>query len=275
MNKKNDRADAEKIILKKTAEVWDKNAPLWAKSIEEGLDLINDVFAIPNYMAFIDDPKGMKVLDAGCGEGRVSRSLANRGATVTGLDISSGMLAEAKKREAKKPLRIEYVQGSFTNMDQFDDQSFDAVHSFSAYLESPNFQGAVKEAYRIIKPGGSFSFAIPHPCFLTKQFQVLSDDNNKQNRLAVNSYFLREPFVQRLQMPHKQGGAPALFNLPRFPRSLTIYMHQLLEAGFQVSGFREPRPSEKLAERFKMFQFWREHGALHLFVKAKKTNKII
>jgi len=50
---------------------------------------------------------GMRVLDVGCGVGRWSRYLAARGASVTGIDLSPTMIAEARRRARTAPLRGE------------------------------------------------------------------------------------------------------------------------------------------------------------------------
>ena len=62
-------------------------------------------------------PRGSRILDVGCGTGRHAVELARRGYWVTGVDISSGMLAEAEKvaREAirlashKLPVKSRFV----------------------------------------------------------------------------------------------------------------------------------------------------------------------
>ncbi|MDD3117573.1 MAG: class I SAM-dependent methyltransferase [Victivallales bacterium] len=66
---------------------------------------------------------GMKVLDLGCGTGRHAVALAERGMTVTGLDISSGQLAEAGKKAAQAGVSVDFIQGDAANFelkDRFD-----------------------------------------------------------------------------------------------------------------------------------------------------------
>src|SRR5262244_1643336 len=63
-------------------------------------------------MKLIGDPRGLTVLDVGCGEGFYTRMIRERGAArVTGIDLSNRMTALARTQEAQQPLGIEYVVG--------------------------------------------------------------------------------------------------------------------------------------------------------------------
>ena len=66
---------------------------------------------------------GMKVLDLGCGTGRHAVALAAHGIIMTGLDISSGQLAEAEKKAALAGVTVRFIQAdaaAFTTAEQFD-----------------------------------------------------------------------------------------------------------------------------------------------------------
>jgi len=68
-------------------------------------------------------PPGSHILDVGCGTGRHAVELAKRGYHVTGVDISSGMLAEAKKAAKKAGVKVEWIQADaskFTSPRSFD-----------------------------------------------------------------------------------------------------------------------------------------------------------
>lgn len=54
--------------------------------------------------------KGCRILDVGCGTGRHAVELARRGYRITGIDISSGMLAEAKEAAEKAGVEVEWIQ---------------------------------------------------------------------------------------------------------------------------------------------------------------------
>lgn len=82
---------------------------------------------------------GDRILELGCGDGALSCLLAGQGFDVTGVDISEGMIAQARERAEKLGVKARFV---VADTDCFNpDESFDAVISFMsaffAYLEAP------------------------------------------------------------------------------------------------------------------------------------------
>ncbi len=85
------------------------------------------------------------ILDLGCGKGRFARRLGALGASVVGLDLSSGMLAEADG--------IDRVRGSARDL-PFADGTFDAVVAIETFEHVRDVDAAICEARRVLKAGG-------------------------------------------------------------------------------------------------------------------------
>ena len=98
-----------------------------------------------------------QVLDLGCGTGRTTTLLAERGFTVTGIDISEPMIRKA--RELRPWLRFQV--GDASKLD-YPPRSFDhVVFSFNGLdcLSTEDRARCLSEAARVLKPGGLFVYS--------------------------------------------------------------------------------------------------------------------
>lgn len=99
---------------------------------------------------------GVRVLDLGCGTGRNSIYFAKLGAYVTGIDISSVALKEARARTQQANLSITYIHQSIGEKLSFIDNTFDIVLDVTS---SNSLTEAERDIYltetrRVLKPGG-------------------------------------------------------------------------------------------------------------------------
>ena len=104
---------------------------------------------------------GQSVLDAGCGVGGSSMWLAkNKQALVTGITLSHKQAARANKTAASiglKNLAVFEVQ-DYTNT-PYHSESFDIVWTIESVCHAANKEDFIKEAYRLLKPGGQLILA--------------------------------------------------------------------------------------------------------------------
>jgi len=96
---------------------------------------------------------GLRLLDVGCGTGLYALELAARGVEVTGVDIASSMLAQARAKAQNAGLNIRFLEADALRL-PFAEQSFDAVLSVVALEFVPDLAAALGEAYRVLKTGG-------------------------------------------------------------------------------------------------------------------------
>lgn len=100
------------------------------------------------------DYAGRRVLDAGCGTGEYALWFASEGAEVTGIDVSSGSLEEARsyaEREGLEGVRFEERSVLDTG---FGDESFDLVYCTGVLHHTPAPFRGFRELCRICRPGG-------------------------------------------------------------------------------------------------------------------------
>jgi len=96
--------------------------------------------------------EGMNILDAGCGTGNFSIKLAERGARVTGVDLSTEMMAVAKEKANRKNIEIEFLEMNIYDL-AFPDNYFDGVFSMAVFETLTESQRAFHELMRVLKPG--------------------------------------------------------------------------------------------------------------------------
>jgi SAM-dependent methyltransferase len=259
------------ISESEVARSWDENADSWAEQVRSGLDAYREHYNNPAFVEFIGDVRSKTVLDAGCGEGYNTRILARRGARMTGIDISARMIELAREEEERKPAGIRYEVASFTNLAPFADSTFDVEVSFMALMDGPDFPSAIRELYRVLKPGGTLAFSLTHPCFVTKGLSWIRDQSGNETGLTVAHYFDEQPWIERwkfAKVPESAQAAP--FAVPRFDRTLAHYVNTVIDSGFILARIEEPRPSEQASSEHPWLKRWREHAPLFFYVRAQK-----
>jgi ubiquinone/menaquinone biosynthesis C-methylase UbiE len=98
-----------------------------------------------------------RILDVGCGYGRIAIPLASRGNDVTGLDVSRALLHSAGERAEQQGASVRFVHASMCRM-PLSENSFDVVIClWSAFHELLDYEEqvlALTEMYRVLLPGG-------------------------------------------------------------------------------------------------------------------------
>ena len=267
------KGNQEPFTEGEVARHWDDNADVWTEHVRQGWDTFREHLNNPAFLKLVGNLKGKKVLDAGCGEGYNTRIFARMGAIMTGIDISPRLIEHACRAEQKEPLGIHYELASFTDMPIFKDESFDTVVSTMALMDSPDFEKAVAEIFRVLRKNGDFFFSISHPCFMTEGFGWVNEDRENKPLLTVSGYFSKKHWVEHWQfsnVPEELKKDVPQFAIPRFPRTLSEYVNPLIQTGFILRKINEPRPSASDCREHPYLQKWRDTGSLFLHVHCVK-----
>lgn len=98
---------------------------------------------------------GLKVLDLGCGDGTTALPAAKLGADVTGVDISSKLVAAGNKRANEHGLtNLTFQEGDACDLHQLRDDSFDLSVSIFGAMFAPKPVDVAKEMVRVTRSGG-------------------------------------------------------------------------------------------------------------------------
>jgi SAM-dependent methyltransferase len=130
------------------------------------LRLFRDLF----FDAIVPTP-GRLTLEVGCGEGRVARDLAQRGHTVVALDGSPTLTAMAAATDPGG----RYVVGDAAAL-PFGDGRFDIVVAYNSLMDVADMPASVREASRVLEPGGRLCVCVTHPTADAGKFQSKAPD---------------------------------------------------------------------------------------------------
>ncbi|RMG22044.1 MAG: class I SAM-dependent methyltransferase [Methanobacteriota archaeon] len=238
-----DNQDSKKH-WEETAENWIKVLKTQGENGDEG-DRNRQWIIDPCLWEMIGIVKDKMVLDAGCGNGYLTRKLARKGAIAFGIDYSQKFIDYCLQREKEEPSGCKFFQGDLADLHMFEDHTFDLVVSNIVMIDVKDYKNAFNEIHRVLKPTGKFIWSNTHPVFGrlgAVDFRVPFDIVRKEERMGkiIDRYF--------------DGGAMLISwgNIKpiwQFERTLEDYSKGLKESGFAITEIREPRPSKEIIAR--------------------------
>jgi SAM-dependent methyltransferase len=181
----------------------------------------------PFLLGMLGDLRGRRVLDAGCGNGYLSRMLAERGAQIVGVEPGQSLFDFAVEQEAVAPQGIRYVQADLCALPDLG-APFDAVVASMVLPAIPDWTGAMRACVHALKSGGLFVFTVNHPCF--EQLWATWRDHGE---------YRTHRYLTEYEIPGPSG--------VDFHRTLSTYLNQLARLGCQVIEVAEPGLTPDLA----------------------------
>jgi ubiquinone/menaquinone biosynthesis C-methylase UbiE len=174
---------------------WDRDADSYHLAHGEFLGVADFVWCPEGLretdVRLLGDPAGARILEIGAGSAMCSRWLATQGATVVASDLSGGMLAHARIGAERTGIDVPLVQADAQRL-PFATASFDLVFTaFGAVPFVADSAAVMREAARVIRPGGRWVFATSHPTRWS-----FPDDPGPDGLTATMSYFDRTPYVE-------------------------------------------------------------------------------
>jgi len=226
------------------ARYWEANAETWTRHARAGYDVYRDALNTPAFLAMLPPVRGLRGLDIGCGEGSNTRKLAELGARMHAIDIAPTFIRHAQAAERADPRRIIFRTADALAL-PFADRSFDFATAFMALMDLPDQERALREARRVLRPGGFLQFSLLHPCFAPAHRRVLRRRDGTVRAIEVAGYF--EPADGRVErwrfsaLSRKERARAAPFRVPRFHRTLSEWVRMIRRAGLVIEAFGEPR----------------------------------
>ncbi len=147
----------------------------------------------------------LEILEVGCGGGLICEELAQRGAKMVGIDLSSGAIDTARTHAQEQGLdqNIYYQQGYAESL-PYADGSFSAIVCFDVLEHVSDLQVTIKEIARVLAPGGVFVFDTINRTLLARAVLIWYGENFPSGGLTpgIHNYhaFIKPVELQGLLM---------------------------------------------------------------------------
>lgn len=211
--------------------------------------IYNSHYNLPAIHTLLPEVQGYKVLDAGCGTGILSQELLQKGANVTGMDVSENMLKIAASTLGSN---VKLFHADLAEpLDFLENESFDIVVASLSIHYVKDWAPVFEEFYRVLRPEGQLVFSTVHPF-----------DNFEG---ALSGVYFETELIDEIW--HRSGNA---YRVRYYRRSFSQILAPVLSAGFIINKVIEPLPipeAEQLDPGY--YQTLCENPQI-LLVKSKK-----
>ncbi len=227
----------------------------------------------PTLFRFIKSLKGKAVLELGCGNGFCAQKFLRKGAKeVILLDISKHNLEYARQLVGENP-RVRYVCQDATKKWTVRSGTVKLVYSDMMLNEVSNIRTPIREAYRVLAPGGLFLVAVTHPAWDLFEYVKATYGNGSQIIETPMPYF-EKGYSTYLMGTASQRPKPGCeykktYKVEHYQRTIQDYHHEFRSAGFVVDRILEPKCTKKLLLEFEGYKDLSEHPISLLFIMRK------
>lgn len=255
-------------INKKTAWSYNNYAKKWVKKMSNEGDSAHKYLEKPAMYKKLPDLKNKSVLCIGCGSGEECSHIKSLGAKkVIGVDISEELINYAKKN---------YPDIEFYIMDMeklnFPKSNFDFVYSSLALHYLKDWTRALKNIYKILKKDGTFLFSAHHPIKwgAEKERAGIAKKRSQDKRWSLMGY-IKYNDEKKYKVYGDYLNARKIkdmwfdeFEISYHHKPLSLIIKQILNSGFKIVDFIEPKPINTAKNKDR--RFWDIHQKIPLFM---------
>lgn len=230
---------------KKTINSYDNYAKQWATLMRSGENYGHEYLEKPAMYKRLPDLKGKSVLAVGCGTGEECEHLKSLGANkVVGIDVSKGLIEYARKSYHGVDFRV-------MDMEQIElDEKFDFVYSSLVIHYVESWKKTLNSISAVMKDDAILLLSTHHPARYgaedteteSESISLLGYKKFKKNKEC-------EVIGDYLNTRKINGVLFGNLNITYYHRSIESTITDILEAGFQIVDFAEPKAIPAVKEK--------------------------
>ncbi len=215
---------------------FDLSGP-WIEEARIGRNPTRTGLLDPAMLSLCGNVSGLRVLDCGCGEGRLCRIMVERGAGFAlGVDSCPPMIEAARELQTN---RDEYRVADAQDLSFLRPSTFDLALSCLNHCDLPEYEANIREVFRVLRPGGRFLVANLHP-MRSASGMWQRDESGVKQHVIVDDYF------DETERQWRMMGV----DFTNFHRSLESQVNAFLGVGFRLERLMEPTITTDLAEAY-------------------------
>ncbi|MDX3225555.1 class I SAM-dependent methyltransferase [Streptomyces sp. ME19-01-6] len=203
-----------------TIQQWNTMPRKVMEAMEPDGDFAKRHLINPVLLRMLGDVRGLRVLDAGSGQGYLSRMLATRGAHVTAVEPTDAMFTYSQEKEQALQQGIHHVQADLSQLPDLGG-GYDAVLCSMVLPAIPDWKPAMRACVQALRPGGLFVFSVNHPAF-----EQLLATWRKHGEYRLRRY------LEEYEIP--------LTHATDFHRPISAYLNELTALGCRLREIAEP-----------------------------------
>lgn len=224
---------------------YEKQAENWIRNNPQDL---GDLIGRPILIEKVLQSKG-EILDAGCGEGYLSRKIAPFVKSIEGVDLSPKMIENAKRQANTK--NQSFNVGNVTNL-PIDDNSKDVYFSSLAfhYLNYDELNKAYLEVKRVLKKEGKFHILIAHP----KNLESIAKSPKKTAYLTKKIEFDSKKSKGKYFSMELVGINRKIVQVGIVYQSLEDHKEIINKVGLKLTNIEEIKISKEILEKYSIYE---------------------
>jgi len=244
---------------------WGKSSKWYGKIVGDEGHYYHQHTVIPSVLRLLDLKNDSRLLDVGCGQGVLSRSIP-RVVEYCGLDIADPLIAQAQ--QLKMNAQHRFLVTDATKPFPVKVSYFTHAAVILALQNMQDSRSVIRSCASALQQNGVFVTVLNHPCFrIPRQSGWEIDPGSKQQRRWINRYLSPMEIPILMHPGQEQSESTISFHKP-----ISSYVEELVQAGFAVVGMEElVSDKESVGKAAKMENRSRSEIPLFLSIKAVKV----
>jgi SAM-dependent methyltransferase len=221
---------------------WDQVADWFDGLLEERRhDHYRDL-VLPGTLRLLEIEAGARVLDVACGQGVLSRALAEQGVEAVGIDASERLILLARKRSAGLDPRPEFHVADVRALGELELEPFERAACVMALSNIDPIEPVLRGCAELLREGGRFVAVIPHPAFRIPRRSRWEWDRDEAGQVRQSrriDAYLSPARVAILANPGEAAHGGTAVQTWTFHRPLQHYVNGLAQVGLAVDRIEE------------------------------------